>query len=143
MNVVEWLDDVRKLDYMVDNLILRKEEIRTLATKISSGQDDGMPHASGMSDKVGNLVAKLVDMEEDISRAIDRYVDHKTEVCRQLEKLPAKQYQILYLHYIRYKSWSEVADEIGYGFRQVRRIKNEGLKNLSANVLECPHDGVV
>lgn len=140
MEIIEYLENVRKYEYAVTKLLDRKTELRTLAEKVTAGEADGMPHAQGISDKVGNLSAKLVDLEADIDRAIDKYVDHKTTVCAQLAQLPTVQYQVLYGYYIEYKTLSQIADEIFYTTTHTGRLKDKALetfKDMFGDVVEC------
>lgn len=75
---------------------------------------DGMPHASGTSDKVGSLAIAIVDLEarlpvlkarieaqgKDVVEWIDTIEDHKIRLSFRLR------YQLAY-------TWKEVADALG------------------------------
>ncbi len=134
-DVQDWLEQVRKLDELINAKLAERDQVMDLATGVSS-EMDGMPHASGKSDKVGNAAVKLADLATEIDRLIDMYVDFKRDVVAALEKLPANEYGVLHRYYIRYMTWEEIAQDMGYCTVQVWRYKVKGLKRL-ADVIEC------
>lgn len=135
MDVIEWLSQIGKMDQLIDSKMAERDRVKALAVN-TVGSLDGMPHAPGITDKVGNLTVKLIALEEELDALIDEYVDRKQEVVEVLEKLPEREYGVLHRYYIRNMTWEQVADDIGYCTTQVWRIKNNGLKLLQ-DVIEC------
>ena len=133
--VQDWLEQVRKLDELITAKLAERDQVLNLATGVSADMD-GMPHASGKSDKVGNAAVKLADMAIEIDKLVDKYVDFKRDVVAALEKLPANEYGVLHRYYIRYMTWEEIAQDMGYCNMQVWRYKVKGLRRL-ADVIEC------
>lgn len=133
--VIQWLEKVRKLDELIDAKCAERDQLWTLATKITP-EMTGMPHGGGVSDKVGNIAAKLADLAQQTNNLVDQYVDYKQTVIRELEKLPPKQYGTLHRYYIQYMTWEEVAADMGVSNMSVWRYWQAGLKNL-ADVVEC------
>lgn len=129
MEAQAWLEQVKRLDEQIDAKIAERERIRALMVN-TVGKLDGMPHAPGISDKVGNLTVKLVSLEEELNAMVDEYVDRKKEVLQTLERLPEREYGVLHRYYIRRMTWEQVADDIGYCTTQVWRIKKEALRLL-------------
>jgi DNA-directed RNA polymerase specialized sigma subunit len=124
-----WLEQIKRLDEQIDAKIAEKERIRELMVN-TVGSLDGMPRATGISDKVGNLTVKLISIEEELNAMIDEYVDRKAEVLRVLEQLPEREYGVLHRYYIRRMTWEQVADDIGYCTTQIWRIKKEAFRLL-------------
>lgn len=130
MNVREWLERVRRLDELIDTKIAEREQLRSLATKVVSDMD-GMPHAKGgVSDPVGSNVVKIVALMEETDRLVDQYIDHRQKVIEALECLPAREYVVLHKHYIQYKTWEKVAEEMNYSTMHIWRVSKRGLKLL-------------
>lgn len=129
MNVIEWLSQIGKLNQMIDAKIAERDQIRMLATN-TVGNLDGMPHAPGISDKVGSLAVKLVALEADINALVDQYVDRRQEVVEVLERLPEREYGVLHRYYIRGMTWEQVAEDMGYCTTQVWRIKKAAVRLL-------------
>lgn len=146
---MEWGDSVRAYDYLdqvkiLDTLIFNKtaeqEQLRELAEKITQA-NDGMPHASGVSDKIGNAVSGLVDLQNETAVLVKTFKSVLQDVVKHIEMLPEEQYNILHCKFIRkrkelgnhrswYHSWEEVAEIVGYSESQVYRIRKKALRNL-------------
>lgn len=128
-----WLDQVRKWDQLVEAKVIEREQLWSLATKTTQGID-GMPHGSGVSDKVGNLSIKLAELSSETDGKIDEYINLKMEVIRELERLPEKEYSALHRRYIRYMPWNDIAHEMGYCEMQIYRYRTNGLKHILQNI---------
>lgn len=134
-DVCVWLEQVRKLDELINAKLNERDNLMDMATKITPVLS-GMPHGGGVTDKVGNAAIMLADLAKDIDCLVDDYVDQKKAVVTALEKLPPLQYGALHRHYIRYMTWEEVAEDMGKSSMQVWRYRKKGLRNL-LNVIEC------
>lgn len=138
MNAQEWLEQVRKLDQLIAEKIAERDQLKDMATDISPKPMDGMPFTDTgvVPRKMENAVAMLIDLADELNRLIDKYIDHRRKVIEALEKLPAKEYGVLHRHYIRYMTWEQVAEDMGYSTMQVYRIKKNGLIILQ-DVMVC------
>ena len=138
MNVLEWLGQIKKLDELINAKLAERQRLIEIATDISPKMPNGMPHSNtGMvSKKLENAVVNLIELDRQINKIIDQYVDYKLEVVSVLEKLPAKEYGVLHRYYIRDMTWEQVAEDMNYSERQIMRIKEKALKNLE-DVIAC------
>lgn len=138
MDVCKWLEEVKKMDQLIDAKIEEQTRLRVLAYNVSPKVMDGMPYSNTgtVSRQVENSAVKLVMLANEINRMIDNYIDYKQEVVNALEKLPEKEYGVLHRYYIRYMTWEKIAEEMGYSTTQIWRIKKNGLKILE-DVIEC------
>lgn len=128
MTAVEWLEGVRKRDYAIKHMLDERQRLYDIAEKITAGDNDAMPHGSGTSDRVGVCVAQIADLGDDIACKMSEYMAYRHDVGTKLyEWLPAMEYEILYLRYMQFKTWSSIATEINYSEAQVHRIKANGL----------------
>lgn len=128
--LVEWLERVAKLNRLIDAKLVEREQLLALARRMTPDMD-GMPHGKGtVSDPVGNIAVKLVELAHDIDRQIDEYVDHKTQVSKALEKLPDPHYTVFHMHYIQFISWSKICSTMNYSRQQLWRIRKKSLQIL-------------
>lgn len=134
-DVQAWLLQVRKLDELINAAIVDRDRLLEMATKITPDMT-GMPHACGVSDKVGNAAVRLAALAERINRLVDQYVDHKEAVEAVLKKLPAKEYAVLHRYYVQYMTYDEIAQDLGYSAVNVWRLKRHGMALLK-DVVEC------
>ena len=138
MKAEEWLNQVKKMDQLINAKLAERDRLNELATDISAKPFDGMPHSNtGMvSQKMQNAVINLVMLAQEVDELIDQYIDYKQQVVSILEQLPTKEYGVLHRYYIRYMTIEQIAEDMGYCVRQVLRIKKKSLKNLE-KVIVC------
>lgn len=138
MDAQKYLEQVKKLDELIAAKNEERRRLILIATDCTAKMPDGMPFSStGMpSRKVENAVLDLITLAEEIDKDITRYKSCREEVLKNLEKLPAKEYGALHRHYIQYKPWEKVAEEMGYSTYHIWRIHKNGLKILQ-DVIEC------
>ena len=140
MRAEEYLEQVKTADAMIDSKRAEERELWAMATSMTQA-NDGMPHASGVSDKVGNIIAKIIAAQDRTNAQIDRYIDIRNDVIRHIEMLPPKQYKVLHWLYVRkrerrekgqswYYTWREVAENLGCTEQNISNIRKKGIKNL-------------
>lgn len=135
MDVVGWLEEIAKWDELIIAKDAEMDRILEAACNTVANYD-GMPHAPGVSDKVGNLTVKLISLAEER----EQYEINKQAMIRVLEQLPAAQFGVLHREYVRYMTQEQIALEMGYCTVQVWRIKKKALVNLEKllkDVMEC------
>lgn len=115
MEAREYLQQIAKDDKVIQNKCVEVYQLRCLATNITAPMGTEPVQTSGVSDKVGNITAKIVDLEKEINELIDRYIDDKRERIKVIEQIDdALQYNILHKHYVQGKSFTEIAEEENY-----------------------------
>ena len=140
MQVYEYLNQAKRLDALIENKREEERELWALATSVTQN-NDGMPHSHVGTDKIPSIVAKIVEAQERTNALIDQYVDAKQDIISNLEKLPRKQYEVLYWLYIkkrdkrtkgqkRYYTCSEVAEGLGCTEQNISNIRRRAVKNL-------------
>jgi DNA-directed RNA polymerase specialized sigma subunit len=140
MNAYEYLEQVRIADAMIDSKKADERELWAIATSVTQA-NDGMPHAPGVSDKVGNLIPKILEAKQRTNEQIDRYIDIRADVIRHIEMLPIKQYTVLHWLYVRkrdrrekdqswYYTWREVAENLGCTEQNISNTRKRAVKNL-------------
>ena len=133
MRAVAFLERIQTLDELIDAKILEKEELLERATSMAPNMD-GMPHAPGVSDKVGNAAARLADKADEINRLTDQLIDYRDEALALLEQLPPLEYRVLHRFYVLYWTMDRIAQDMPSqrSERQCHRIKGRGLRHLQA-----------
>lgn len=106
-----YLEQVRRLDTMIQNKLIEKQQWMEIATSITANTDGERVQSSGAKEKMANAVIKCVDMEAEIDRLVDKLIDTKKEVIQTIEQLNSPiEYNLLHMRYIQYKSLQEIAD---------------------------------
>ena len=148
VKAVELFNKARLLDMEIDTLIEESQSIRDMATRVTSTIND-MPGAPlKNNDSFQETMVSLIDYECKINSRIDELVNLKQEINDVIGKLPRLEHRIvLTKRYLQRKRWEQIAVEMKYEERQVRRFKTEALLQadqiLSENVRECPTGSVI
>ena len=148
VKAVELFNKARLLDMEIDTLIEESQSIRDMATRVTSTIND-MPGAPlKNNDRFQDTMVSLIDYERKINSRIDELVNLKQEINDVIGKLPRLEHRIvLTKRYLQRKRWEQIAVEMKYEERQVRRFKTEALnladQILSENVRECPTGSVI
>lgn len=128
MNAKRYLEQIRYLDIKIANKVAERNALLDLAVKVTPTLSSDIGRSGGASDKVGNCVVKLVDMEKEIDMAIDNFVDTKRRIISEIEELKdPRYYEILHKRYVQYKNLYDISDEMGYNYDVVRRMHGKAL----------------
>lgn len=120
MNAREFLDEIQMLDQLISNKTEELLQLRTIATSCTVPTDRDGSVSSGVSDKVGNLVAQICELEKQILDVMGDYLKRRKECIEVIESVrPPIFYTILHRYHIQYKSLVQIAEEIGYEYHYV------------------------
>lgn len=129
MDAKEFLHQVKLYDMHINEKLEEMQNLKDLATKITTTLKHDVVSSSGSQDKVGSVVSKIIDLEAEINRAVDTFVDKKKEVSAVVERLQdADQLAVLYKRYFRFETWEQIACEMGYTYRNVCYIHGRALQ---------------
>ena len=107
------------LDCHLELLQMLAEDLELLASlEAAAGPKiqrlDGMPHAHGISDPVGNLAAEIADMRETVARRKAAVAKSEETIATYISTIEDNQTRMIFrLRFIRGMSWKEVAATIG------------------------------
>jgi DNA-directed RNA polymerase specialized sigma subunit len=99
----------------------------------------GMPHNPNHdTSMMADAVMKIVDLQSEIKHDINSLVDLKREMVKLIKAVDNTEYQtILELRYLCFKTWEQIAVDMGYNVRHVYRLHDEAVKNIA--VLQTSH----
>ena len=129
----EKVDFLSRYKYLKDNLKVRYDEldeVMTMATKVTSCSD-GMPHGSGVSDKIAVAVEQMKEIENSIADEILALLSARTEISSAIQSVnDIKLRTLLEYRYISGYSWEDVADAMGYEQRRVFALHGLALEKV-------------
>ena len=129
MTAKEYLQQYKLLDSRINAKCEQLERLRELSTKVSAEQGGGAH--SGVSDRVGNIVAKICDAEAEINEMIDKLLDLRVKIERAIAAVPDETLrQLLELRYINCKTFEQIAVEINYSYMHVCRLHGKALAQI-------------
>ena len=114
----EYLKEMERMDNAIDRLLAIRSSLFDKATHITPTLKQDVVSSGGTcQDLVGNISAKIVDLEKEIDRLTDLFYDRKCEVATLLGevfKISKKQHDLLKMKYLEGKRLPQIAIEMGY-----------------------------
>ena len=81
---------------------------------------------------MADAVEKIIDLEHEINRDIDRLVDLKRDMVKVIKAVDNTEYQtLLELRYLCFKTWEQIAITMGYSERSIYNLHEAALKNIT------------
>lgn len=106
-------------------------ELETSATKITTQLTSEMKSGVSSQDKLGDVVSKIVDLQDEINAQLRRYYERVNYIERAVEALPSREAFLIRLRYLEQMSWEHICIEMNYSWRQIHYIHSEALKMLA------------
>lgn len=128
MNTKQYLNQIARINRMINNKLAEIYQLKTMVCSISVSANEDKVQSSSDKDKLGSAVAKIVDLENEINKAIDIYVDKKERIVSQIDSIKdIMEYQVLFSRYIEHKTFEQIAEDNDYSVRQILRIHGNAL----------------
>ncbi|MGN1031662.1 MAG: hypothetical protein ACI4PQ_08680 [Butyricicoccaceae bacterium] len=135
MTAKQYLSQLRKLDIQINQKQQELYELRCAAERVTPASGDGFGGVGG-SDRVGNIVARMGDLDDEINDDIDRLVDMRHLIINQIQQLEDARYiDILFKRYVEHKSLEQISVEMNYSYQPVRRMHGHALQAFAAKWL--------
>lgn len=132
MTIKEYLGQLQRKDAKINSLLARQRRYRELASRCTAVYRDGPGGGQRYTSSTEEYVCKIVDLEHEIDRRIDEYVDTTREIERLILSLEDPRYrEVLQLRYINGWSWPRIADEMHYTLDWVWRLHGRALQEIA------------
>lgn len=131
MTAKEYLSQAYRLDQRINSKIEQVASLNDLATKCTSTLT-GMPkNPNRASSTMADAVGKIIDLQNEINRDIDRLVDLKREIVTVIKAIENPEYQtLLEKRYLCFLTWEKIAVDMGYDLRWLYRIHKRALDEI-------------
>lgn len=111
--LIEQLPLIKVYDEIIRNKLQEIDNLRDIALKITASTDGDRVKTSGRSDKVGNAIIAIVDLQNELNNDVDRLIDLKRNCIKEIDTIEDKLLVgILYGRYFRFMTWEAIADEL-------------------------------
>lgn len=128
MTTEEYLKQIDRLDRMIQNKLSEIYQLKTMVCSVTVSKDGDKVKTSPDQDRLGSAVAKIVDLERETDRLVDKFIEKRQRIIEQIEGLEnLDYYDVLTMKYVGKNSISEIADKMGYTSRNVFMIRNKAL----------------
>ena len=128
MTVKEYLSQYKDLNDSINAKLEQVEELRRKAQTVCSGSSDGT-HSSTPRDRIGEITARIVDLEREINEDIDRSIDLQREIRAAIATVPEVRLRtLLEYKYINLLTLDETAVRMNYSYPQICRLHGRALQ---------------
>lgn len=134
MRAKEYLQQLRRLDTVIDQKIKELDDLKVKSTCISGfdySKERVQTSPSGDAPYV-RTVSRMIDLNEEINRDIDDFVDRKHKIINEIQSLEnTKHIQILFKKYVEYKTFERISVEMNYTYQYIVLLHGYALKEFS------------
>lgn len=128
MKTQDYLKQIERLDRMIQNKLAEISQLKHMATSITIEPKEVNIQTSSDKDRIGNAIAKLVDLENETDKLVNDYIDKRKHIIEQIDGIKdTNMYHVLSERYIARKDLGVIAVEMGYSFKQICRIHGNAL----------------
>lgn len=128
-------EELKELNEIIRRKQERIDELRAAATSLSVPLDQRVQNSS--EDRLANLMCKIIIAENELDELIDDFADKKIKAKQEIFTLDNEDWQeILYMHYIEFKTMSEIARAKNISVDAAYVKQSRALKSLKKN-LNC------
>ena len=130
MKAKEFLSQLEKLDRLIENKLIEKEQWKSIATGTTAKFGSERVQSSGSQQKMADAVCKYVDLEAEINADIDKLVDTRKNIIETIEMLEAEKYDLLHKVYVQGFTLDEVAAMYGNSYSWATTLHGRALKDV-------------
>ncbi|MFT8313421.1 MAG: DUF1492 domain-containing protein [Clostridium sp.] len=129
MTAKEYLSQAYRIDQRINSKLEQIMSLRSLATKATSTLSDTPPSGTRNVHSMEDTIVKMIELENEINADIDVLIDLKKDIMEVIKKVNnPEQHTLLELRYLCFKSWEQIAVEMGYSLQHIFRIHDKAVK---------------
>lgn len=140
MTAKEYLGQAYRIDQRINSKLEQIASLRELASKATNTLTDAPRNPSRNIHSMESVIAKMIDLENEINNDIDTLVDLKREIVTIIKGIRNAEHQtLLELRYLCFKTWEQIAVDMSYTLRHVDRLHNNALQSvvIPNDVMKC------
>lgn len=138
MNAKQYLSQLSTLERMIQNNIDEIYLLRTAAINQSSYKDGERVQTSISSDRMADIISKIIMLEEECDTLQDRYADLKRKIIMQTNMLSHDRHKdIIRMRYIQKLSIHNIAMKYGITDRGCKKAHKRALEEFNKVMEKC------
>ncbi len=138
MTAKEYLGQAYRLDQRINSKLEQVLSLRELTTKATATMSDMPSGGTRNVYRMQDIIAKIVDLENEINRDIDTLVDLKREMVTTIKGIADPECQtLLELRFLCFKTWEQIAVEMNYSIQHIYRLRDKALKMVTPPTAAC------
>lgn len=131
MTAKEFLSQAYRIDQRINSKLEQVMSLRDLAVKATVTLQGSVQKATRNVHSMEDIIAKMIDLEDEINRDIDTLVDLKRDIVKVIKRIKSPEYQtLLELRYLCFKTWEQIAVDMGYSIQNAYKMHDRALQSL-------------
>lgn len=130
MTANHFLGQYISAEKVINSKLAELSRLRALAQNATLAFENDRVQTSP-SDRLGRIVAKIVDLEREIDEDVDRLIEKRKEVKNTISSVEDDRLRnILEMRYLAGKKWREISEDLMLDYRWVLRLHRKALKQI-------------
>ncbi len=140
MKAKEYLQQLRRMDTAIGQKIRELEDLRAIAMRAGGVRyAENKARPSYTDAPYSRVIDRMVDLDAEINREIDGFVDKKHKMINQIQRLPNGRYaEILYKRYVEYKQLEMISAEMHYTYQYTKELHGYALQEFERTYPNLP-----
>lgn len=138
MEAKEYLRQLKRLETVINQKLKELEDLKAMSTGIG-GFDYSKERVQASPSQEAPFVktiSRITDLNDEINREIDEFVDKKHLIINQIHGLENTIYiQLLHKHYVEYKKLKDIAKEMNFSCDYIKHLHRHALKDFEDKIL--------
>ena len=131
MNAKEYLSQAHNLDQRIITKTQMIDSLNDLATRCTTTYSDMPKNPNHGNSRLEECVMKIIDLEEQITRDMEKLVDLKKEITHVIHSVSNPEYQnLLAKRYICCEAWEKIAVDMNYELRYIHKLHSRALQEI-------------
>lgn len=131
MKAKHYLAQAYRMNLKINNQLEQLQYLRVLTTKITSTLSEDRVSCTRDKNPMESSIIRVLSAEEEINAMIDSFVDLKTEISNNIQKVDNFDYKLLLeLRYLCFNTWEDISLKMHYKTSYIYKMHNRALNAL-------------
>lgn len=124
-----YLQQIKNYDSRINTKVEELYHLKAMVTKITPTLKQDVVSSGGSQDKLSEAVTKIIDLEAEIDREIDFFINARKAVTNTIDKVDdARLHMVLNMRYVQFKTWEQIACDMGVSYQWVCKLHGIALQ---------------
>ena len=131
MTTKQYLNQIKRLDKMIENKLDEIYRLREMSVSISTNMDKDRVQSSGSHDKLGESVAKIVDLERETNDIVSELAEKKKVIIKQIDDMTNDDYYVILTYrFVQKMEFREIFLKMKISERKMYTVYKQALKEF-------------
>ena len=131
MTTKEYLNQIRKLTFMIESKLDEIYRLRSLACRMTVSIEGERVKSSPDQDRLATAVAKIIEREDELNLLVKRYMKQRSQIIEMIDELEnPNSHKILTLRYVQELSDKEISVKMNIAPNHVYKVQKIALNEF-------------